>query len=40
MIWQKVSRIVTPAKAGVQNVLKLLDSGLCRKGNKEPCLSN
>jgi len=27
---QKVSRPVTPAKAGVQNVLKILDSGFRR----------
>jgi len=29
MISQKVSWIVTPAKAGVQNILKLRDSGAC-----------
>jgi len=27
---QKVSRTVTPAKAGVQNMLKILDSGFRR----------
>jgi len=30
MISQKVNWIVTPAKAGVQNVLKYLDSGFRR----------
>jgi len=30
MISQKVSWIVTPAKAGVQNIFKLLDSGFRR----------
>jgi len=30
MISQKVSWVVTPAKAGVQNILKKLDSGFRR----------
>jgi len=30
MVSQKVSWIVTPAKAGVQNMLKLRDSGFRR----------
>jgi hypothetical protein len=30
MISQKISRSVTPAKAGVQNILKELDSGFRR----------
>jgi hypothetical protein len=32
MISEEIALSVTPAKAGVQNFLHLLDSGFCRNG--------